>query len=133
MAFLAWQPLARNEWMSELFGALAAGRDLPRPQTGAPGPFGLADPDADRRIFTAAGFEDVELIDVTEPVTVGADADDAFNFVRSLGMTRGLLHDLDPETTERALDAVRATIAAHDTGAGIRLGSAAWLITARRP
>jgi SAM-dependent methyltransferase len=132
VAFLAWQPLARNEWMSELFGALAAGRDLPRPPAGAPGPFGLADPDATRQIFSAAGFEGAQLDDVTEPVTVGANVDDAFSFVRSLGVTRGLLRDLDPETTARALDAVRATIAAHDTGAGIRLGSAAWLITAHR-
>lgn len=132
VAFVAWQPLARNEWMSELFGALAAGRDLPRPPTGAPGPFGLADPDTVRRVFGEAGFEDVNLEDVTEPVTVGADADDAFSFVRSLGITRGLLRDLDAETTARALDAVRATIAAHDTGNGIQFGSAAWLITARR-
>ena len=132
VAFLAWQPLARNEWMAELFGALAAGRDIPRPPAGAPGPFGLSDPDAVRRIFGEASFENVSLDDVSESLTVGADAEDAFGFVRSLGVTRGLLRDLDATTTERALNAVRATIAAHDTGQGIRFGSAAWLITARR-
>ena len=133
IAFLAWQPLARNEWMLELFGALAAGRDLPRPPANAPGPFGLSEPDTVRRVLGEAGFQDIGLADVAEPVIVGTDAGDAYDFVRSLGVTRGMLRDLDAETTHRALDAVRATIAAHDTGAGVQFGSAAWLITARRP
>ncbi|HZO27473.1 MAG TPA: methyltransferase domain-containing protein [Chloroflexota bacterium] len=132
VAFLAWQALARNEWVRELFGILAAGRDLPRPQEGAPGPFGLADPDAVRRIFGEAGFDQIGLDDISDPVMVGADADDAFNFVRSLGITRGMLRDLDAETTARTLDNLRALIASRDTGHGVFLNSSAWLITARR-
>ena len=132
IAFLTWQPLARNEWMLEIQGALAAGRDLPRPPAGAPGPFGLSDLDAVQRIFAEAGFEDVNLQSVAEPITLGVDAEDAFAFVRSLGVTRGMLRDVDADTAARALEALRATIDAHHTGEGVRFGSAAWLITGRR-
>jgi SAM-dependent methyltransferase len=132
VAFLAWQSLAQNEWMAALLGALAAGRDLPRPPAGAPGPFGLADPDATRRIFGEAGFQNVELEAVSEPVTVGADADDAFAFVQSLGVTRGMLRDADDATRARAMGAVRATIEAHATDTGVQFGSGSWPITATR-
>jgi SAM-dependent methyltransferase len=133
LALLAWQELGSNEWVSALRGALAAGRTLPQPPTDAPGPFGLADPARVRRILTAAGFEGVDLQDVREPVYFGTDADDAFNFVRTLGMTRGMLDGLDAATAERALEAARATLAEHDTGEGVFFDSRAWLITARRP
>ena len=133
LALLAWQELGKNEWLSALRGALAAGRILPPPPVGAPGPFGLADPEAVRRILAEAGFVAVDFDEVNEPVYLGADADDAFGFVRGLGITRGLLEGLDDTTTARALDALRTTLAAHDSGEGVLLDSRAWLITARRP
>lgn len=133
VAFLSWQALANNEWVRELFGVLAAGRDLPRPRAGTPGMFGLADPDAVRQIFGEAGYAEINLDAVCEQVMAGTDADDAFTFVRSLGVTRGMLRDLDAETTARTLDNLRKLTAAHDTGQGVFLNSAAWLITARRP
>ena len=132
VAFLAWQALANNEWIRELFVVLAAGRDLPRPQVGTPGMFGLADPDAVRRIFGEAGFQNVTLEVVSEPVTVGTDADDAFTFVQSLGVARGMLRGVDDATRDRAMDAVRAAIEAHATDRGVQFGSGAWLIAATR-
>jgi SAM-dependent methyltransferase len=133
LAFLCWQPLNRNEGFATLVGALAAGRDLPRPPANSPGQFGLADPDFVRRILTESGFERVNLAEVNEPLWVGKDVDDAFNFFRSLGVTRGMLRDLDAETAGRALDAVRASVAEHVTDQGVQFGSGAWLVTARRP
>ena len=76
--------------------------------------------------------DEIRLDDVSEPVMAGTDADDAFSFVRSLGVTRGLLRDLDAETTAQILNSLRKLTVAHDTGQGVFLNSAAWLITARR-
>src|SRR5947208_10200043 len=45
LVMLTWQALPANEWIRELSGALAAGRSLPTPPPGAPGPFALSDPD----------------------------------------------------------------------------------------
>lgn len=38
---------------------------------------------------------------------LGADGDDAFSFVASLGLTRGLLGALDNPTRQAALEALR--------------------------
>ncbi|HVM39919.1 MAG TPA: class I SAM-dependent methyltransferase, partial [Acidimicrobiia bacterium] len=41
LALLVWQGAERNEWIASFLGAVAAGRDLPTPPPGAPGPFSL--------------------------------------------------------------------------------------------
>lgn len=132
LALLAWRELARNEWVTALRAALAVGRTLPEPPPGAPGPFGLADPDRVREILGEAGFVEVAFDAIDEPIELGTDAEDAFEFARSFGITQGLTQDLDAVTKARALDALHATLIAHDTDDGVLLGTSAWLITARR-
>lgn len=133
LALLSWRELGCNPWLLALRQALAAGRTLPAPPMGAPGPFGLADALAARHLLTAAGFVDIAFEEVNEPVCLGTDSDDAFAFVRTMGITRGLLQDLEEAATGQALAALRRTLAAHDSGQGVLLDSRAWLITARRP
>ncbi len=132
LAVLSWQPLARNEWLLTLRRTLAAGRPLPEPPGDAPGPFGLSDPDRVRRVLAAAGFGSVHVADVPAVVRLGADAEDAFDFVAGLGMTRGLLGGLDDGVRRAVLDELRATLAEHATPDGVLLGAAAWLTTAHR-
>ncbi|SET40831.1 class I SAM-dependent methyltransferase [Geodermatophilus poikilotrophus] len=132
LAVLSWQPLARNEWLLVLRRTLAAGRPLPDPPDDAPGPFGLADPDHVRRVLAAAGFGSVSVADVPGVVRLGADAEDAFDFVSGLGMTRGLLGGLDDDVRRAALDELRAALTEHATPDGVLLGAAAWLTTAHR-
>jgi SAM-dependent methyltransferase len=132
LAVLAWQELARNEWIRGLREALAVGRALPEPPMGQPGPFGLAEPEHVRQVLATAGFDDVELEAVEKPLEFGADADDAFTFARTMGIVEGMTRDLDDDDTARALDAVYALLKAHETPDGVLIGSAAWLITARR-
>jgi SAM-dependent methyltransferase len=132
LAVLSWQPLARNEWLLVLRRILAAGRSLPEPPGDAPGPFGLSDPDRVRRVLAAAGFASVHVTEVPRVVRLGADAEDAFDFVAGLGMTRGLIGGLDDDVRRAALDELRAALAAHATPDGVLLGAAAWLTTAHR-
>jgi len=132
VALLAWRELADNEWLVALRTALGAGRALPEPPAGAPGPFGLADPKQVEEILTSAGFGAVECSVVDEPIRLGDDVEDSERFLGGLGLVRGLLDGLDEATAAGALDRLRATIAAHDTGDGVWFGSSAWLITARR-
>jgi SAM-dependent methyltransferase len=132
IVLVAWQELARNEWLLALRGALAAGRDLPVPPLGAPGPFGLADPDGVESALTSAGFEAVAMETIAEPFWVGADTDDATRFVGSSAMARGLLEGLDEGARIAALGSLREVAAEHETPDGVFLGSSAWLISARR-
>lgn len=133
IAFLAWQRFEHNEWLTEIFGAVAAGRALPTPPPGVPGPFGLADPDAVTTILRAAGLAGEAIRPVTEPIWQGADEDEAWSFLSNLGIVRGLTEGLDPTARQQAFDNLRGTIAAHATGDGVVFGSAAWLITAQKP
>lgn len=132
LAVLVWQELGRNEWVRILFETLAAGRDLPGIPAGVPGPFGLADPDRVRRVLAAAGFADVDLADVREPVRLGVDPDDAYAFVSALGPVRALLGGLDDATRAGALDLLRSRLADRAGRDGVLLEAAAWLVTARR-
>jgi hypothetical protein len=103
------------------------------PPPDAPTPFSLADPDRVRRLLGAAGYDDVELTPVDEPLEFGADADDAYGFISGIGIVHGLTQELDDARTAEALAALRRTVEEHDTGDGVLFGTSAWLITARRP
>jgi SAM-dependent methyltransferase len=133
LAIVAWREFAENEWIMAIRDALAVGRSFPVPAAGAPGPFGLADRDQTDGILAAAGFERVEFEKVDEPISFGADADDAFSFVSTLGMTRGLTQDLDDAGRAAALEALHATLRAHETGDGVLFRGSAWLVGASRP
>lgn len=133
LALVSWQRLENNEWLQAIRASLAVGRALPAPPVMAPGPFGLADCDAVTDILKTSGFEQVLCEPAEEGFLAGADADDAFAFIGRSGVVRGLLNGLGDADTRHALDGLRATMAAHDSGSGVRFGSAAWLISARRP
>jgi SAM-dependent methyltransferase len=130
LVLLSWQPLASNAWVRELTGALAAGRDLPAPPPGAPGPFSLDDPERVRAILEAAGFSEIERRGMTAGMWFGHDADDAYRFV--LGLLGWMLDGLDDAGRGRALDALRSTVTAHETDGGVIYESAAWIIRATR-
>lgn len=132
LGMLVWRELGRNEWVTAVRAALAMGRQLPEPPPGAPGPFQLANGDDVRRILADAGFVAVELESVDDPVYLGANVDDAFAFVRTMGMVLGLTQDLDEPTRRQALERLYDALAAYETEKGVLLGASAWLVTARR-
>ena len=133
LGMLVWRGLGRNEWVTAVRAAIAMGRQLPEPPPGAPGPFQLAHGDDVRRLLAAAGFVAVQLESVDEPIYLGPNVQDAFAFVRTMGMVLGLTHDLDEPTRRQALERLHDALAAYETEKGVLLGASAWLVTARRP
>ena len=131
IVMVAWQGPGQNKWLREIRGALAAGRTLPNPPAGSPGPFAQADPDHVRRVLTATGYSDVTIEGAQEPFWLGTDTDDAFAFMSTGGMARGLLQDLDDPGRRQALEALRATLDRYAGAGGVVLGSAVWVIAAR--
>ena len=125
IVLLTWQPRRRNEWQIVFRAALAAGRELPTPP-----PWPLSDPDRTRPLLESAGFVDVRMQGLSEPMYFGRDPDDACRFIS--GQLAWLLRDLDADTRSSALDNLRATMADHQTDRGVLYESAAWLIEARR-
>lgn len=131
LVLLAWQGLDGNEWLRELSTAMAAGREVPTPPSDAPGPFSLADPERVRTLLGAAGFTDIQLEAQSKAMWFGEDADGAQRF--ALGLLGWMLDGLDDEGRRRAVDNLRATLTAHDTGQGVLYESATWMIQAIRP
>jgi SAM-dependent methyltransferase len=133
LVFLCWQDLPLNDWIMVPAGAALS--YVPFPDLGpegAPGPFSLADPDRTRRVLTDAGFEHVELNEVTEQVLLGDTAADATEFLQGTGMARLLFEGADAETERKAIAAVRGVLEAHEQPEGVWLDSAAWLVAATR-
>ena len=128
---LTWGPRAANEWLKELFTTLAPGRDLPEPQVGDSGQFSLSDPVHIDGLLRSAGFSTVEVHPVAEPIYFGPNADDAFAFVRHLGLVKGLTEDLDEQERDAAFNGLQAMLRRHETDDGVLLGTAALLTIAR--
>jgi hypothetical protein len=132
LTVLAWQDIRKNEWLMTVRETLAAGRDLPMPTPGVPGPMALADQDDVRGLLAGAGFESIGLTSIEEPVWFGTDAEAAYEFVGEIGIVKGLSDGLEPGTKSEAHELLRAALRAHETPEGVRFDSAVWLISATR-
>lgn len=128
LVLLVWQAADRNEWSATISRSLGA--PLPQTRAGAE-TFSLGDPQVAQGILGAAGFTDVVLEDVHEPVSYGPDVATAYEFVLGLSDTRQRLAALDAAVRGQARDRLRALLAAHQTGNGVLFDAHTWIITAR--
>jgi SAM-dependent methyltransferase len=133
LAFVCWQPLVANEWLLVPGAALA--QHVPLPDLGgpdAPGMFAFGDPQRGEQVLRDAGWRDMSAADIHTPIYVGGHGtvDDAVTFLRTGSMGRTMLADIDRDAEARALEDVRAALAPHHDGKGVRLDAAVWLITA---
>jgi SAM-dependent methyltransferase len=135
-AFVTWQGLGANEWLRLI--ADAVGRRVELPEFGGlsrgPGMFALAEPDEITTLLDAAGFEDVACVSCTPTIVIGGGGglDDSVDFLLDTGMPRGLLDFVGGDAREEVVRTVRQElIDRYEDGVGLRLGAAAWLVTAR--
>jgi hypothetical protein len=84
-----------------------------------------------RALLTSAEFAAVEIEGATGGMWFGKDADDAHRFV--LGLMGWMLEGLDDSGRARAVDALHATMAAHETPDGVLFDSGVWITNASRP
>ncbi|MFF0341479.1 class I SAM-dependent methyltransferase [Kribbella sp. NPDC004875] len=125
LALLVWQPRAENEWarvVPEVLGGEFRDES----------PFALGDQAVTRQILTTAGFEEPTFTAVREPIYYGPDPEAAYENVLRLREPQALLDELGTVAAQRARDALRATLADHETDDGVLFGAAAWLVHTRR-
>lgn len=133
LGLLVWRELGRNEWITALRSALAPHESPPQPPPDVPGPFALAREPFTRSILERAGFEEIHLEAIDDPMDMGADAEDAFPFVQQLPFTTGLIAEMEPGDRSEALARLRRSLEEHSTPDGVLYGSSAWIITASAP
>lgn len=131
IVFTVWQGLERSEWIFVPGAAAAAHVGLPEGLDG-PGPFALADPARIRGILDGAGFVDVAIEDLTRPVYIGADVDEAMGFISSMPLVRDLLARAPEEKAAAAVEAAREALVPYAGPQGVVLSAGAWLVSARR-
>jgi SAM-dependent methyltransferase len=133
LAFLCWQDVTGNEWLTVPFAAAAAHVTLPElPAARQPGPFSLADPQHIRDLLTDSGFGGIAIEDVREDRWMGTDIDDVTGYYTQMPFARQLIAASDERTTTAVRGAIRDALCPHQRADGVVLQSAAWLVTARR-
>jgi SAM-dependent methyltransferase len=132
-ACICWRPAKDNEWVTrslEVVSRHVPLLDPPGPED--PGPMSFGDPERVTRILTASGFSNIEINSFDTPFTIGANLDEAVAFLTQMGPASGAM------AQSGASDMLKATIAAdlsealapYDTGAGVAMGAATWIVTA---
>ena len=133
LAFVCWQPVATNEWVSVpgMAAMRVTGSPPPTPVAGAPGPFSLADADHVRSTLISAGFQNVEVASPVRTVSFPASQLDLLaSSSQQVGGVRDILKTADAETTARIESAIRDALALHVKGDAVTLGAAAHVVRA---
>ena len=133
LAFLCWQDVTRNEWLTVPLAAVAAHVPLPEmPAADQPGPFSLADPQRIRTLLSGAGFGGIGIEAVDGDRWMGTDLDDVIGYYTRTPFARPLIAAAGERTNEAVTGAMRDALRPCQRADGVVLRSAAWLVTARR-
>jgi SAM-dependent methyltransferase len=141
LCMAVWRRKPDNEWLHRAERVVE--RFLTRPEstdepTCGPGPFSMADADTTTDILVRAGFEDISLHRCDLEITIGADLDEAVDFVMALGPAGELIRLSGNHTQGRRSDIVASLHEAlaelrGPNGAGVRAPASSWIVGARSP
>lgn len=133
LVFICWDLPAKNPWVSQVGQVLQPfmPADAPRPAPTDPGPFAFADVDFTTSVLGNAGFSDISMTSVEEPLPLGDNLDEVMAFQKHVGPLSGLLENADAATAEAAIAAVEGVFAPHVGDDGLSMTASAWLVTAR--
>lgn len=133
LRFVCWQSIQQNEWLWVPAQAAARCVALPAPPPpGTPGPFAFAFPENIQQILTQSGFLSVSIQPIEASILLGGDGEleSAVEIFRATNLAGAMFKDASPAEEEAALSAVREALEAHKTQGKIRMGAAAWLVSA---
>jgi len=136
LVFVCWRPVAENDWVRLPMAAVAPHLSLPPPAApDAPGPFSFGAAERVRGILAAAGFEGIRIEPAELPMAPGGgDLDEAADILLEVGPVAAALREMkaDDSLRNRVRSAVRASLEPHQRAGRVELGSAIWLVQARR-
>jgi SAM-dependent methyltransferase len=131
MALVAWRSLTENPWMVVPMNAVAPHLPpRPKPAPHAPGMFAFADPGRVAEVLTAAGWAAprMEKLDLDLDIAAGRGLEEAVVQSTRIGAVNSWLRNQPAETVSAAVASLREVLAAHASGASVRLPGAMWLI-----
>jgi hypothetical protein len=132
LVMMVWQAHEVNDWSIAVHQALAPYYSTPTASPGADDHFSLADPATVKRILGAAGFTELTLSDVREPVYYGESVDAAIEWVRGFRFVRNVFQRLDAVAAARLLASLRDAMAQKSSEQGVWFDAREWIVTAVR-
>jgi ubiquinone/menaquinone biosynthesis C-methylase UbiE len=136
LAFVSWRGLPMNEWLTVIANEVAMRAEIPEfgGLAKGPGMFALKDQNETTSLLEAAGFTDVAFEPLTPTILIGGGGtvDESMDFLLGMGMIRGLVGLVGTDAHDEVVEAVRSSLTErYEPGVGLRLGAAAWMVTAR--
>lgn len=132
LRFSCFREREENAWVSLLQSVTPSNALAQDPH--APGPFAFGEEARVRDILTAAGWHDVAL-EPYDYAMIAGEGDDALDqavaYFQRIGPAAGAIADLTGEPRERAIEDLRAMLAAHRSDGRVALPASAWIVTAR--
>jgi SAM-dependent methyltransferase len=141
LCMVVWRRKPDNEWLHRAEQVVE--RFLTRPETTdeptcGPGPFSMASADTTTDVLVRAGFEDISLHRCDSEIVIGADLDQAVEFVMALGPAGELIRLAGIEGARRR---TKITAALHESladlaeadGTRVRAPASTWIVGARSP
>lgn len=136
LAFICWQQAEKNEWINLPLDIVKKHIYIPTPpEPGQPGPFAFGDSDRIREILSEASFQAVSIENYRSPICVGANLDEAVEFLTNMGPAGGAMSqpEVDDADKSQISAELRDELTAYRSDEAINLGAAAWIVTARNP
>jgi SAM-dependent methyltransferase len=141
LCMVVWRRKLDNDWLHRAERVVE--RYLTRPEatdepTCGPGPFSMADADRTTDLLVRAGFEDIALHRRDIDIAIGADLDQAVEFVMALGPAGELIRLAGSEAESRRsriVAALREALAGLEPPGrtGVRGPASTWIVGARSP
>lgn len=136
LTFVCWRAAVENPWIMVPAMAITQYVTVKPPDPTAPGPFAFADGAKVEGVLRGAGFADIALEPVDQPLTVGgsgADLDAAVALTMQMGLAREALRDASDEIRAAAARSIKDALAPYRTAEGVYMPSASWIVTATAP
>jgi SAM-dependent methyltransferase len=138
LCMVVWRRKLDNDWLHRAERVVE--RFLTRPETTdeptcGPGPFSMADADTTTDVLVRAGFEDISLHRCDLEITIGADLDEAVEFVMALGPAGELIRlvgsqaDRDRSNIFASLREALAEL--RGPNGAVRAPASSWIVGAR--
>jgi ubiquinone/menaquinone biosynthesis C-methylase UbiE len=136
---VVWRRRIDNEWIhrgQEIVEQIVSRPDEYDEPTCGPGPFAMADADTTSDILRHAGYTNIALHRCDEPITIGADIDEAVEFLMALGPAGEILRlqgDRAAHLHDHVREALRAGLAHLVTPDGVIGQASTWIASATIP
>ncbi len=133
LVFVCWRTPQENPW--GLVPMRAAAPHLPpfeRPGPEDPGQYSFGDRARVERILKEAGFGAPSLRPLDLPIRLGKDMAETLDSIGRFGPLARLFAEAVPAQIEKAKAAVAAALKPYETGDGVALPGACWLVSANQ-